>query len=79
MSFLDRSVTASEAARWCNVSRSLIDYWRTKGKLTPVGRFGRSRLYRLHDVVKVHADIAEDIQHSHRQPRAIDATEFVEA
>lgn len=73
MSHLDRVVTATEAARLVNVPRSLIDFWRDKEHLEPVGRYGRSRLYRLGDVVRVHADLAESPL-SHRKPRVIDGT-----
>jgi hypothetical protein len=70
MSFLDQIVTAAEAARHCNVPRSQIDHWRRAGRLEPIGRHGRSLLYRLHDVVDADAQAAAHPL-SHRKERAI--------
>ena len=50
MSSLDDILTTAQAAEHVNVSRNLIDYWRTTGRLKPAGRYGRSWLYRRGDV-----------------------------
>ena len=49
----DASVTASDAAWYLRVSRQLINYWRSTGKVQPVGQRGRHPLYRLADLVEV--------------------------
>lgn len=50
---LDVHVTATEAARRLGVSSQLICMWRRAGKVAPVGRQGRSPLYRLGDLMAV--------------------------
>ena len=68
MSFLGEVVTAQQAAEHCKVSRALIDYWRTTGKLAPIGRYGRSRLYRLADVIALELDMRDHPQSRRREP-----------
>jgi len=50
----DTRVTAAEAALLLgDVSRHLIYFWVAAGKLAPVGKRGRSPLYRWGDLVAV--------------------------
>lgn len=51
-------VTAAEAARLLGIDRHLIYVWRSEGKVAPVGRRGRSPLYRWADLVAVERDTA---------------------
>lgn len=49
----DAQVLAADAAKYLGISRQLINYWRTSGKVQPVARKGRNVLYRLRDLVEV--------------------------
>ena len=53
---MNATLPAHLAARLVGVSRQLVNYWRSAGKLEPVGYDGRSPLYRLGDVVRVEAE-----------------------
>jgi predicted site-specific integrase-resolvase len=46
-------VIASDAANYLGISRQLINYWRTTGKIQAIGRRGRHQIYRLADLVEV--------------------------
>ncbi len=51
---MDARVTAAEAATLLpGVSRHVIAMWVARGKLTPVGRRGRSPVYRWGDILRV--------------------------
>jgi len=50
---LDAQVPASDAAWFLGISRQLLNYWRTSGKVQPVAHHGRRPLYRLADLVEV--------------------------
>jgi hypothetical protein len=53
---LNARVSAVEAADWlrtARVCRHLIYFWRAEGRLSPVGKRGRSPLYRWADVLAV--------------------------
>lgn len=53
---LDAQVTAREAQDWlktARVCRHTIAWWRATGRIKPVGRRGRSPLYRWGDVLAV--------------------------
>lgn len=52
---MDAKLPAHLAAATVGVSRQLVNYWRSAGKLQPVAHAGRSPLYRLGDVLKVEA------------------------
>lgn len=51
-------VTAAEAAKLLGIDRHLIYVWRSDGKVKPVGKRGRSPLYRWADLVAVERDTA---------------------
>lgn len=55
---LDASVPAGFAARYLGVSRQLIRRWRQLGHIKPVGRDGRSPLYRWGDLIDVEMRLA---------------------
>ena len=61
----DAKLPAHLAAAMVGVSRQLINYWRTSGKLHPVAYDGRSPLYRLRDVLHVERATRRS-PHSHR-------------
>ena len=50
---LDAQVRAADAAKYLGISRQLINYWRSSGKIRPVARTGRNVLYRLRDLAEV--------------------------
>jgi hypothetical protein len=58
----DARLPAHLAARLVGVSRQLINSWRASGRLQPVGRRGRSPLYRLGDILRVEADTRRSSQ-----------------
>lgn len=62
---LDARLPAHQAATLIGVSRQLINYWRSSGKLEPVAHRGRSPLYRLGDILDVEAG-ARNSPQSHR-------------
>lgn len=60
-------VTASLGAHRVCVSKQLVNYWRTTGKITPVATDKRGRaLYRLRDIVRVERETRRSAQ-SHRK------------
>jgi predicted site-specific integrase-resolvase len=61
-------VTAAEAARLLGIDRHLIYVWRGKGKVAPVGKRGKSPLYRWADLVAVERDTSSSGR-SYRGPR----------
>lgn len=66
---LDTPVTAAQGARLTGVSRHLIAWWVSVGKLTPIGRVGRSPLYRLGDLYDVEREMRQSSK-SHRHESA---------
>lgn len=68
----EAQLPAHLAAERVGVSRQLVNYWRRRGLLRPVGVQGRSPLYRLGDVFEVEAATRRTAQ-SHRQPRQMSA------
>lgn len=62
---LDAKLPAHLAAAMVGVSRQLINYWRTSGKLKPIDREGRQPLYRLGDLFEVEQETRRSPQ-SHR-------------
>jgi DNA-binding transcriptional MerR regulator len=61
----DTKLPAHLAAAMVGVSRQLVNYWRTSGKLKPVDRDGRRPLYRLGDILQVERSTRHSPQ-SHR-------------
>lgn len=61
----DAHVAASDAAWYLGISRQLLNYWRTTGKVEPVRHVGRRPLYRLADLVEVERAMRRSPQ-SHR-------------
>lgn len=56
---LDAQVSAIEAAGWlekAGVCRHRVYAWRSEGRITEVGKRGRSPLYRWGDVLEAEAD-----------------------
>jgi hypothetical protein len=56
---LDAQVSAIEAAGWLStagVCRHRVYAWRSEGRITEVGKRGRSPLYRFGDVLQAEAD-----------------------
>lgn len=65
---LDALVTAAEAASLLPIDRHLIYVWRAAGRIEPVGKRGRSPLYRWCDLVQVERDTRTSGR-SYRGPR----------
>lgn len=56
---LDAQVSALDAAGWlkaAGVCRHRVYAWRSEGRIAPVGRRGRSPLYRWGDVLRAEAE-----------------------
>lgn len=71
----DRQVTASEIAEVLPVSVQLVSMWKSKGKLKPVGKRGRSPLYRYGDASDLERDmrLAAARANNHRARRPVAA------
>jgi predicted site-specific integrase-resolvase len=71
----DAEVTASEIAELLPVSLQLLSMWKSKGKLKPVKKRGRSWVYRYGDVVDLERDMARAAAaaNNHRARRPVAA------
>ncbi len=65
---LDAHLPAHLAAMKVGVSRQLINWWRTAGKIQPVAMDGRSPLYRLGDLLEVERATRRSNRSHRRQP-----------
>lgn len=62
-------LSAHQAAELVGVSRQLVNWWRSSGKLKPITTKGRSPLYRLADVLETEAQTRRS-PHSRRTTNA---------
>jgi predicted site-specific integrase-resolvase len=71
----DAEVTASEVAQLLPVSLQLLSMWKSKGKLRPVKKRGRSWVYRYGDVLDLEREMARAAvaANNHRARRPVAA------